>query len=1042
MIYKSSNPLTTHLLIATVVVALLFSPTSSALSAGETATIVHVSAKGDDGNPGTAEKPVATVQHAVQLVDKAGGTGEVVIHGGRYYTRVDLQNPKMPEGQPVPPLVIRAAAGEEVFFDGSIPLTGATPLPDSPGVYTVEGQFPLGTPPSIWEPATRTRYLVVADLAAVRQFNATCTLSDPKTCAFRTSDGGPPGANKALRSSHLFGIFIQRNNVTVRGIHFENYLGWSYACGVCNQSAKNVTIESCTAANCVRGFIVGPGGAEDTTFRDCEAHDVGGGLYSNGKNTIVERCRFTKVRDGFEIDQGNAQDDAGIQLYSPASAGAVRFNFVRGFHHGIFVKAGGATYFVEHNTLVDVADGLFNNTWASGDPSQFCRNVIVDAQAALLYPPAKGFPKGAAFDHNLAWSETHRTSLEQNLAEVRRAGSGANNQHADPKCADAEHGDYRLLTNSPAIALGQNGVPAGAFGVVPADYVCANPPTLRVQTRPPITPGGAYGKLFFDRDPWIGGGREFVKELSANTEATALLTPNRDLTLTLTARHPTSAIVKVKTQVDDQPAVEAGFKPEITVQLPDTDGLYRVKVSAQNAAGQWSEPVTLPIALARAAPRLVSAPRVSTSRYGAIVVFETDRPAVARALASDAGTPLPAPDSNRVVERQYDSNAGGMHTREWTVPSLRHAVAIAEPGMKPGATYSYRIEVADPIGNKTVGGEGKFTTEGRARVLHVAMNGADAEDGGSVKKPWKTLQFALDRALPGDTVRIAPGLYHDSARLFRGGRPAAPITIEAADPNTVTLDGLKRVPHLIQLLDAPHVVIRNLNVRWFTSSGIHIDRSPYARIERCRFINQAWDNNFCTGSGVAAYHSPHGTFTHNIAARMEVGIYLQRSPEASVTHNSTTDMMYGGLGVIYSCRNTVVKNNAFCFTGNDSVYILEDNAADFRSMQMDYNNHACNVAAIPRKMPLKPFLRDGSKAIIQATVQGYESSVKLTFEDRLLTMEDWRKFSGKDEHSIFADPNWINPIAGRWDVEKDSPNIGAGENGATIGAIGYVGDLK
>lgn len=50
----------------------------------------------------------------------------------------------------------------------------------------------------------------------------------------------------------------------------------------------------------------------------------------------------------------------------------------------------------------------------------------------------------------------------------------------------------------------------------------------------------------------------------------------------------------------------------------------------------------------------------------------------------------------------------------------------------------------------------------------------------------------------------------------------------------------------------------------------------------------------------------------------------------------------------------------------------------------------------------------------------------------------WRTFSGKDAHSIFADPKWVNPEGERFDIEKDSPNLGAGKDGVLIGAVGYL----
>ncbi|MBM4049398.1 MAG: hypothetical protein FJ279_30245 [Planctomycetes bacterium] len=61
-------------------------------------------------------------------------------------------------------------------------------------------------------------------------------------------------------------------------------------------------------------------------------------------------------------------------------------------------------------------------------------------------------------------------------------------------------------------------------------------------------------------------------------------------------------------------------------------------------------------------------------------------------------------------------------------------------------------------------------------------------------------------------------------------------------------------------------------------------------------------------------------------------------------------------------------------------------------------------------------------------------------DKRYLTMKDWREASGQDQHSLFADPKYVKPygVIDRWDwrVHPNSPNVGAGENKATIGAFG------
>ncbi|MBE6385324.1 MAG: DUF1565 domain-containing protein [Lentisphaerae bacterium] len=72
----------------------------------------HVSVKGSDSNPGTAEKPLKTISRAAGLV-KAGDT--VTVHGGVYNESVRLRA----GGEPGRPITFRAAPKEKVFWEGA-----------------------------------------------------------------------------------------------------------------------------------------------------------------------------------------------------------------------------------------------------------------------------------------------------------------------------------------------------------------------------------------------------------------------------------------------------------------------------------------------------------------------------------------------------------------------------------------------------------------------------------------------------------------------------------------------------------------------------------------------------------------------------------------------------------------------------------------------------------------------------------------------------------------------------------------------------------
>jgi hypothetical protein len=789
---------------------------------GARALTVHVAPGGDNAAPGDAQHPIGSLAVAALRVQAINEPSEIIIQGGRYFERVDFNHGPLPAGQSAAPLLVRAAEGQEVILDGSRLLRQAAPMEGHPGLFTVKGDFRSRVTPQIWEPATRCRYIEVADLAAVVATPGTVALLDDQTAVLRTSTGEHPAQLDARISEQLFGIFSTRDNLTIRGIRTEHHLGWSWAAGINIQRGRNVLVEDCVAVHAVRGFVAFSG-SESVRFSRCRTQDVGGGIYSGGRNVTVEHCVLDKTRDRFMIPIVT-QDDSAIQYYSPASGGVIRHNLVRGFHYGIFLKAGGG-YIVEHNTVVDAAAATFHNTWMDrGATTVIRRNIFSNCAMPLLYPPAKPLPDGSVWDDNLCHSDDS-AGLAAAVAAIRSNGQAANAVVHDPLFADAAAGDYRVRAGSAAIR--PDGVVWGA--------------------------------------------------------------------------------------------------------LPMADH---------------------------------TAPRVLMPR-----VTEAHDPAV-EPVAIDA------------------------------IP------AGAAPAANP-------------------------------RVLHVAVNGCDADDRGTVDRPLASLGAALRQARPGDTIRLAPGYFvAQHVIIRRGGTAELPITIEAQAPDTVTLDGLHRIASIFTIEQASHVVIRNLNIRWFERCGIDIRDSSAITVTGCRFQRVSWAPGFVDGPAVNVERSPDCVFTHNIMFRTGTGLVLNRSPGARIEYNTASAMDYGGLWLIDSCRGTRVRNNAFCFAGNDSLLIQESSAQAFASLAMDYNNWAASALRASQPLPLPlPYLSAG-KAVISVTVEGYQSDVPLQAENRLLTLADWQKYSGKDAHSIFADPRWIDPRRGVWELHADSPNIGAGENGTTIGATG------
>ncbi len=67
-------------------------------------------------------------------------------------------------------------------------------------------------------------------------------------------------------------------------------------------------------------------------------------------------------------------------------------------------------------------------------------------------------------------------------------------------------------------------------------------------------------------------------------------------------------------------------------------------------------------------------------------------------------------------------------------------------------------------------------------------HGNDVNDG-SIAKPWKTMQHAVEQLKPGDTLYLRGGIYYEKVYLTRSGTVAKPIVIAAYPGELPVLDG-------------------------------------------------------------------------------------------------------------------------------------------------------------------------------------------------------------------------------------------------------------
>ena len=74
-------------------------------------------------------------------------------------------------------------------------------------------------------------------------------------------------------------------------------------------------------------------------------------------------------------------------------------------------------------------------------------------------------------------------------------------------------------------------------------------------------------------------------------------------------------------------------------------------------------------------------------------------------------------------------------------------------------------------------------------VFYVATTGNDDPNGGSLAAPWRTVQYAVDQASPGDTVYVRGGVYNELVSIVNKGSAASYITLQNYPGETPIIDG-------------------------------------------------------------------------------------------------------------------------------------------------------------------------------------------------------------------------------------------------------------
>ena len=339
-------------------------------------------------------------------------------------------------------------------------------------------------------------------------------------------------------------------------------------------------------------------------------------------------------------------------------------------------------------------------------------------------------------------------------------------------------------------------------------------------------------------------------------------------------------------------------------------------------------------------------------------------------------------DKRGKLYKTYSSNAQGM----------RHIVGVTR--LAPGRTYKYRAVFINRRGGRKSYSEMKsFTTPLKTRAPQIL----------EVGEGKLTLAEAAAAAIPGDTVKLLPGVHKGFFEPLRSGRAGKPITLTGE--GKATMDGQYFYAPMINLKNKHHIIIDGVKFLKPESTV----RQGIIRAEG--------------GSNVTIRNCHAPRFSDNAGPFALIRNVPGTLIENNIIHGGDYPIATVGKNIKIK-RNTIVDATMISLSLWDSADLEITDNIFYRPCVPSKRNPALTFFAVKGKIvsegnvfwsphphhPAGGRFRDGKGRILKDAK----------------TLEEWRKISGLDKTSIHADPMFVDYKKGDFRLKPGSPAKGKG----------------
>ena len=321
---------------------------------------------------------------------------------------------------------------------------------------------------------------------------------------------------------------------------------------------------------------------------------------------------------------------------------------------------------------------------------------------------------------------------------------------------------------------------------------------------------------------------------------------------------------------------------------------------------------------------------------------------------------------------------------------VRHIAGVS--GLDPDTEYRCTAIFKGRRGEKATSKPIKFRTAKTIRAPKVLEVG-----------PGKlSLEEASCAAIPGDTVKLLPGVHVGSFSPLRSGRPGKPITLQG---NGATINGLHFYSPLVQLNDKRYMVVDNvkfINTEYEARKGVISALSAkHITVKNCSSIHRLYAGPFFKGSG------EFFDLENNVSCGGDYALSFSNSKNVRLH------------------RNSVINSALFCviFWGGTGNYSMTDNIY-YRPAVPSKTNPAMLFIGVTGKIH-----SDGNVFWSPHKHQYIGGEFSTAARKRLSiskTLKEWQTQTGMDKNSIHADPQFVNIEKGDFRLKPNSPATGKG----------------